>query len=765
MQAGTVVLPPGVTLAMSSLTVRNSVSSATPATNGTFSIRAYTGGAQFATVTDKKGNIVLAGFLGAQDPTIDVTSTAKVVLYFEAGFYMLPSPYRAGMVDQVATVSGFSSVVSALGSALAANPDALASSAGAASVTSAVTAFIQAFFSPTSSSSVARTVAPMLRERRQDVLATPSQFSGITVNPDYPPDGVTFTNTLRRPSSAFFDEVSYVDANSVTHQNPVTDAIPEMDIPAVIAIPSNVPAAYAKAIASYFTGVVPYGPITTAEAQTPLNDATDLSTTYRVTVVGLGSIQPNITLSAEQSTEKERQGVKFLLLDMFLPIILSCITTVGSSQIDDALNFQGGHAALATLIDLLTSTAPEISQQMQDGDVGGAFSTLLDDFENSDALRTALAQFFVNETTFGQGLDAAGHHLQVNLAVEDAESVLKVINVAGAVLAAADFAAIAHDVTTSDSVDQFTLTVTQDKVTITPTKATISNGTTQTFTLNAIPANNANAPVTYQWANTATVGHLTDGINGHTDNFMSSSNTVTYTANPTGDGGTDTITGTAFLVQGQNRTQIGEPQKAVVTVVVGLQPELLGPFTAPFNCSPSGSGGSICGGYIASYVSANPETYEFTAADASTSFDVQTSQNEGATGTIVSTLTYIPASPPPVTGTAFATVAFQVNDTPALSVYEAPTFYSVLTIPAAIAPDLPNFTCTLFQGNTVVETFGGDYRPPGLDPNNEARFTCEDASFGQSYDPYGAANATFELNAPYEWVFSAESSSASRRRR
>jgi len=766
MQSGQIVLPPGVSLAMSSLTVTNSVGTATPKSDGTFSISAYTGGAQYATVTDQKGTLVLAGFLGSQDPTLDVTSTAKVVLYFEAGFYMLPSPYRAGMVDQVATVPGFSAVVSAISSALATNPDALASSTTAAGITSAVTTFIQQFFSPTSTSSVAQTVAPMLREKRQDVSASPSQFSGITVNPAYPPDGVTFTNTLRRPSEAFFDEVSYVDAGGTKHQNPVTDAIPEMDIPAVTAIPANIPQAYAQAIAAYFTGQVPYGPVTTAETATPLNDSTDMSTTYQVTVVGLGAIQPNVTLTQEWSTAKEQLGIKFLLLDMFLPIIMSCITTVGSESIDNALNFQGSHAALATLIDVVTSTAPELINEMESGDVTDALATLRADFGNSDVLRAALAQFFVTATTVGTGLDAHGQHLQVNLAVEDAEQVLKIINVAGAVLAAADFSKVAHDIATSDSLDQFTLTVTQDLVKIAPTTATVPVGTTQVFTLNALAANSAGDAVVYQWANTATVGHLTDGINGHEDNFMSSSNTVTYTADPTGDGGTDTVTGTAFLVQGQNRVQIGEPQKAVVTVTSGLQPETVGPITVPFNCGPAGDGGSDCAGQVSSYVNGSSTTYNYTVPDATTSFDVQTAANEATGGTIVSTLEFLPASTPPVTGTPFATVAFQVNDSPALPVADAPTFYSVVRIPASVALDLEGFTCSLYQGTTLVETFGGAILfPTSALSNNEYWYTCEDANFGQSFDPDGAADTAFNLNEPYEWVFSTLTTSDSKRRR
>ena len=728
-QSGTVALPPGVTVALSSLTVVNSLGSTAVGTNGAFSLTAYSGGAQFTTVTDQKGTIVLAGFLDPQDPTLDVTSTA--------------------MVDAIATVSGFSDVVGALGSALAANPDALASSSTATSVTSSVTAFIQQYFSAPSGSSVARAVVPMLKRKRQDVLATPSQFSGITVNPDFPPDGVTFTNTLRRPSEAFFDKVSYVDAGGVTHQNPVTDAIPEMDIPAVIAIPSNVPAAYAKAIASYFTGVVPYGPVTTAEVPTPLNDATDLSTTYRVTVVGVGAIPQNIQLSSEQATASEQQGVKFLLLDMFLPIVLSCITTVGSQQIDDALNFQGAHAAIATLIELVISTAPEVAKQMENGDVTDALTTLEADFANSDVLRAALAQFLVDQITLGTGLDASGQHLQVNLAVEDAEKVLKILNIAGAVLAAADFSAVTHDILTTDSADQFTLTVTQDLVTIVPASATVSNGGTQNFAANVPAQSGSGATLVWTWANTASLGHITDGIAGHLDNFTSSRNTVTYTANQSGSG-TDTITVTAFLVQGQNRVQVGLPQTATVTVSGGLVPATYGPISVPISQPPSGIDDGLIGSFL------DPPNGPPSTTNPAATFELDLQPHQGITNpTLVSTLFVAGSGGESVTGTALGAVTFQANGSPQLPANtQGNAFLRFFIQQPSQVPANHSFTCSFFQGSTLLGSEHGTFTfEPQIAPNG-AELDCTGSFIPPNPSDGTSVDQSVTLNVPYTLVMS-----------
>ena len=217
------------------------------------------------------------------------------------------------------------------------------------------------------------------------------------------------------------------------------------------------------------------------------------------------------------------------------------------------------------MVDLITKTDPEIASELADGDVTSAVYTLQADFLNSDVLRAALSQFYIDQLTLGAGFDESGKHLVVNLAVEDAEKVLGIINVAGAGLAAVDFAAITNDVLTTDSADQFTLTVTQDRVTLTPQSATVSNSTTQAFAANVPSQSGSGATLVWTWANTAQFGHIADGIAGHADNFNSSSNTVNYTANPTGSG-TDTITVTAYMVQGSSRTQVGSPQTATVTV-------------------------------------------------------------------------------------------------------------------------------------------------------------------------------------------------------
>jgi hypothetical protein len=79
--------------------------------------------------------------------------------------------------------------------------------------------------------------------------------------------------------------------------------------------------------------------------------------------------------------------------------------------------------------------------------------------------------------------------------------------------------------------------------------------------------------LTYHWTNTATVGHLTDGVAGHADDFDSTSATATYTADCTGTG-SDTI-GVAISATGPNASQqsLGN---AAATVDVQAPPQMSG---------------------------------------------------------------------------------------------------------------------------------------------------------------------------------------------
>jgi hypothetical protein len=568
-----VVLPPGVNLAMNALKVSNSVSTTSPAANGSFTVTAYSGGPQLTFVTDENGNLVLAGFLSSSSTTLDSLSTAKALTYFAAAFYTLPSPYRTQMVDTIATASGFPAVQNAVIAALQANPSGLATNSG---VSSALTNFVTALYAANSGTSVSRQLRSLQASRHLfDVLVNPSTAqSGITTINDFP-DGVNFMNTYRRPAEAFIDQNSYVDLGGTRIPMAVNDIVPPVPIPPVSGL-GNVTSSLIGAVQGLFSGATQYTPVSTSS--TPLSNLANASSTrYIITVVGGGTPNLSIPLRQEESNAQRFLVVQQLVQDFLVPIVASIVIPNNSAAIDKSLNYNGGSAPFTDLITTLTTAAPQIYTLMSAGQVDDALVLAFNTVATSNTVFAAMLTTFA-----GEGILNAPAFGPARAFFAGGASLLKSLDVLGGALVAADVAVVTTENGLSNDTDQFTVDVTVDTVTLTPGSATLSYNGTQVFSANVPAASGSSQAIVWQWANTATVGHITDGIAGHLDNFQSSSNTVTYTANATGSG-SDTVTLIALEVQGQNRPQIGNPQTATVTVQPGPTPS---PSPSP---SPSAS--------------------------------------------------------------------------------------------------------------------------------------------------------------------------------
>ena len=559
MQQGHIVLPPGVALSAQSLTVTNSLGSTTPVANGSFTLLAYSGGPQYTLVTDKAGSPVLAGFLGPASTTLDSLSTAKVFVYFAAAFYTLPSPFRSQMVDAIASEPGFASVQSAIETALAANPEALANASGAGSVAAALATFVTALYAPNSTSSVAR----QLRARRfpQDVTLSPSTSSGVTVIQDFP-NGIHFHNTFRRAAEAFIDEVSFV-ASGATTPTPksVLDVVPPQQIPATSGL-GNVSSSLITAVQGLFSGATQYTPVDTSTIPLALEPGS-ASTTYNVTVVGAGLDVSTPALTSEQSTAQKKLVVQQLVQDIVVPFIVSFIIPINSAQIDNFLSFTGGNGVIADLVGAITTTAPQVSALIDAGDVGDALILIVNTIESSNSIGGLLQQIVAGV------IQSATNFATAQAAIEKANSLTNTLNILSGALVGIDMSVVEHDILSSDQADLFVVTVTPDTVKLSPATATLDNGASQALTTGVPAASGTAATFAYTWSNTAAFGHIFDGISGHEDNFTSSSNVVTYVANATG-AGVDTVTVSVAQISGQNRIPIGSAHATMTVQPSGL---------------------------------------------------------------------------------------------------------------------------------------------------------------------------------------------------
>jgi hypothetical protein len=623
-QQGTVVLPAGSSLTPTSLTVKNSLGLASPAADGSFGITQFSGGPQFAFVTDPAGEAILAGFIAPGSTTIDATSTAKVFLYWSTGFFTLSGPLRAQTIDAFASQPGFGAVRDAIASSLAANPDPFSSAMNRARVVMAIQSFTQTLYS--SSSHLALSV-----RTRTSVGVNPTTLqSGIATLNDFPA-GLHFSNTYRRVAEAFIDEASYVDSHGNRVAKQVIDAVAPQSIASVSGL-NNVSGGPIAVALSLLGGTTAYTPVTTSSIALGLEPGSQ-STRYLVTVVGPGKTNPNVTLTSEQSNAQQLLVVEQLIQDYLVPLVASITIPVNASQIDTYLASADGSTAIAGIAAMVQSAAPQLYAVENSGNVSGALTLGLDVVAASPAMQSALFTLVGNLISSTAGAAAAS-------AFQNGFSPLYALDVLSSVILSNDTSVASANISASNSADVFIVDVTADSVTLTPLESTVPNSTLETLTASAPSV--TGQTLLYHWANTATTGHITDGTTGHTDNFDSSSNTVTYTTQASGSG-TDTITVTAFAVLGSNRTQIGNPVSA--TILAGkcpfagvfsgpltdgrFSPTLVTTYTATQTCTPpntvttswsdpSYGTGSFSGTYSGLVVTVSPTIRETYSADFNT---------------------------------------------------------------------------------------------------------------------------------------------------
>jgi hypothetical protein len=524
-----------------------------PAANGSFAITQFSGGPQFAFVTDPAGEAILAGFIGPGSTTIDATSTAKVFLYWSTGFFTLPSPLRAQTIDDLANQPGFSAVVNAFSSSLSANPDPFSSALNRAAVITAITSFTKTLYT----ASAAKRPAQNLRRPMGIFINPTSVLSGVSAINDSS-SSLHFMNVYRRIAEAFIDEDSYVNAQGTRISKQVSDAVAPVHIAATSGL-NSITGGPVNVALSLLGGATSYTPVTTPSVSLPLEPSSQ-STRYHVTVVGPGASTGSLTLTQEQSSAQQTLVVEQMVQDYLVPLVASIAIPVNATQIDTYLSTADGGAQLSSIASMVASAAPQIYPVANSGQIADALTMGLDVVAASPSIQSALLSLVANLISSTAGEEAAN-------AFQNGFSPLYALDVLSAMILSNDTSVASANIGASNAADLFVADVTTDAVTLTPAASTIQNNATQILvaTVPSVPGQT----IAYQWTNTATKGHITDGTSGHTDNFTSSSSTVTYTASATGSG-SDTVTVTAFSVVGQNSTQIGSP--ATATVNVGLCP-------------------------------------------------------------------------------------------------------------------------------------------------------------------------------------------------
>jgi hypothetical protein len=552
---GTIQLPAGSRLAVSSLRVSNSLGQVRVSMGGGFTVPAF-GGPQLAQVTDANGTPVMEGFLSASEPAIDAHTTAEALVYFAGGFFLLPSDLQQTAYGKIAGAPGFPAVEAAVTADIAAGN-------GFATTGAALAAFVASLNASGTAPRAPGGAAPA------DLLVDPSGAqSGITVLNATPVD-VNFRNTLRRMALAYVDQVSYgmTNGGSVTIVPAVrTDVVP----PAIPIDASLNPASAWTALAACAVPCIPastplksfngtivdllYGNSAFAEVATPDLTLPSVAgaawTRYRVTLVGPGGggSHTSVPLSPEQAAGQQLVSTYFLMTQFLVPLITGVLLPIGSN-LTDAPDPKAQAAVLADVISTFAAD-PDVAVPAASGDIGLALTRALTAIASTPTLRTLVVNAILKYAYTDGKLyfDGTGYLNSATVAEEFAGTLMRTTGAADILLQGFDASVVGHALAASNSADEVTVYAVPAKVTLSPSTSTIDNDAGVHLTASIPSAGGSDLALTYAWRNTAAYGHFKDlrGTSG-VDNFTSTQNEGIYTANHTG-AGTDTVSVTVVAL-------------------------------------------------------------------------------------------------------------------------------------------------------------------------------------------------------------------------
>jgi hypothetical protein len=573
------VLPSGSTVNPTQLTVLSMVDQAVPAANGQLSLSASDNGSQIAVVLSPGGNPMLLGWIDSNHPNISASTTAEVLVYFGLAGYLIDAPAdRETLIAAIPSAPGFSGLTSAIGAAVAADPDTFAASN--ASVAAALTAVVGPLLSgastPASQSVTGKTMSTtaLLRQpvKPQSVLVQGGSQSGLEVQPDDPLSAHVVNNTRRR-AWAFVSSVSYtIDGTTTSYANDVTnfEVPPEVGLNNGFAgtISDLVNYAYGNTTAAYAPVSAPDPPF----AMTPYPSAT--ATTYQVTIVGPGNgaTAALSSLPTNQATQLASTAVKGYLVDAFLPFLVNAVAGVNSAQSANLTGTnQDFYSGLATNLSVdfanLLANSPSLYAKIVGGDQIGALNDFLNSAFTSNTYQQLIEAFVI---VLPQSLAAAG---STGVVAQSTQGVLTALSSFNRILAAAgvglqvfDSVVYENSITNANAVENWTLIVAPQPVTISPLTQTVSAGGSVTLTA-TLPGVSDLTPYSFLWTTTGLAGTLT-GVNASQTGVLSyctSSSSTTYQANtspnfPIGQSSLqDTVSVQVFQATGANACSTGTP--------------------------------------------------------------------------------------------------------------------------------------------------------------------------------------------------------------
>lgn len=557
--SGQVVLPASLSLA--NTRVVHLLGQGAVGAGGAFQVQFIEGGAALSQVLDAAGNLLVFGYLRAEQPTLSTRSTAEALVYRGLGLPAQAPRIRVAALTLLRS-EDLSMVEAAIVSAIAAGGPTWASSP-MPGVSGAVSAKVAAMIGTPPASAAAR-------RRALGMIVTPTErVSGLIVEGD----GVgacTVTNYFRRRSLLVHTETFAK-----------LDTGPEYALPENLVRTKMTPidglSSPMQAIADlFFERKSLYTPFT-ASLATPRFPDTAVYTRYKIYGIGPGTAKGTWDdLPDALKIEGLELVFTSIVLDFLIPLLCSVVMFVKGEDIDD---FAKRSEASALLKDVITGLAklPELVGLLLAGDFTGCCKATEAYLRGTAGAQIGLLAALTEILTglYGPiGVDPiTGKTVDFNKFIYDAWSKFdRFLGVGEFAFTLFDSAVQALDIGTSSLADTWDITVTKAKVSLTPTEFFVEKNTLFSgITAISVDASQVEGKVFgYRWKCRA--GHLSDGSKYGTTIDSTTLNSVAYDAVDVAAGTVDQIDVDVFLSGLGTDDPVGSAKSKVYVTGVTVTP-------------------------------------------------------------------------------------------------------------------------------------------------------------------------------------------------
>ena len=562
---GRVVPVPGSSLVLTDLTVAGALDRGSVTADGAFAITESGTGPARVGLFDKRGRLILYGYVDAATGTGEVSAkqTAVALLFDATASFTLPPEMWKQALAVIGASPQADTVAGVITTRVAANPTALmdGDTAIANAVETAARILAPEGRAARSRSAIQRgariTAANATATRfgsiSKIVVNTQNPQSGISVlsNPDG--NGLIFKNDFRRHVQYFIYRSGYQDqvagGSPVDHDVFPWELVTSGFVPSVSGANSAI-----TTLVDIVTGSVAYARVYSEPIYLPSNPPDATRTYYRIVVCGPGErnfgpvdpaapsmpdiLRPATRYQQQEWIDSSDLMDKFLLFkDMLLPAVF---TLIPADRVAKGLALNKDSVQLAMdIVKFMAKGGVDIATPLANHDYKGALRKFTSALATNATIRNYILQRLVQHGLISIKDNAA------ELMASSAARIVSLLRIVDIVLLTTDVGTIFASLVQSNALEGWDVTAVPAQVSIDPAKTDVLVGASLKLTCH-VPGITGN--FAYHWYTSGQFGHLQDD-KGHSGvSFDSTSASVDYVADKMKDGDIEAVAVEVYLL-------------------------------------------------------------------------------------------------------------------------------------------------------------------------------------------------------------------------